>query len=88
MSNTDTRFRRLRASSSFAGVSDTRRRGIQSSLISETSEGRELRARGINDPPRFYQSVGTVDQARVNLAQLITSTLRKQLGKVALSACC
>ena len=40
----------------------------------------------ISDPLRFYQSVGTVDQARVNLAQLIGSTLRKQLGQVALSA--
>lgn len=40
----------------------------------------------INAPLRFYQSVGTEEQARINLAQLISSTLRKQLGKVALSA--
>jgi len=40
----------------------------------------------VADPLRFYQSVGSVEQARVNLAQLISSTLRKQLGKVALSA--
>jgi membrane protease subunit HflC len=40
----------------------------------------------INSPLRFYQSVGTVDQARINLSQMIGSTLRKQLGKVPLSA--
>jgi membrane protease subunit HflC len=40
----------------------------------------------INSPLRFYQSVGSVEQARVNLSQLIGSTLRKQLGKVPLSA--
>ncbi len=40
----------------------------------------------VADPLRFYQSVGTVEQARINLAQVISSTLRKQLGKVALSA--
>jgi modulator of FtsH protease HflC len=40
----------------------------------------------INSPLRFYQSVGTVEQARVNLSQMIGSTLRKQLGKVPLSA--
>jgi membrane protease subunit HflC len=40
----------------------------------------------INSPLRFYQSVGTVEQARVNLSQMIGSTMRKQLGKVPLSA--
>jgi modulator of FtsH protease HflC len=40
----------------------------------------------INSPVRFYQSVGSVEQARVNLSQLIGSTLRKQLGKAPLSA--
>ncbi len=38
----------------------------------------------ISDPLRFYQSVRTEDQARINLAQIVSSTLRKQLGKVAL----
>jgi modulator of FtsH protease HflC len=40
----------------------------------------------IDSPLRFYQSVGTVEQARINLSQLIGSTLRKQLGTVPLSA--
>ncbi len=40
----------------------------------------------IDDPLRFYQSVGTEEQARVNLAQIVSSTARKQLGKVALPA--
>jgi modulator of FtsH protease HflC len=40
----------------------------------------------ITEPLRFYQSVGTVEQARTNLAQVISSILRKQLGKVSLSA--
>ncbi len=40
----------------------------------------------IDDPLRFYQSVGTEDQARNNLAQIVSSTLRKQLGQVALPA--
>lgn len=40
----------------------------------------------IDNPLRFYQSVGTEDQARINLAQLVSSTVRKQLGTVALPA--
>ena len=40
----------------------------------------------INSPLRFYQTVGTVEQARVNLSQMIGSALRKQLGTVPLSA--
>jgi membrane protease subunit HflC len=40
----------------------------------------------INSPLRFYQSVRSVEQARINLSQLIGSTLRKQLGKAPLSA--
>ena len=40
----------------------------------------------IDNPLRFYQSVGTEEQARTNLSQLVSSTVRKQLGKVALPA--
>ncbi len=40
----------------------------------------------IDDPLQFYQSVGTQEQARINLAQIVSSTTRKQLGKVALPA--
>jgi modulator of FtsH protease HflC len=40
----------------------------------------------INSPLRFYETVGTLEQARVNLSQMIGSTLRKQLGKAPLSA--
>ncbi len=40
----------------------------------------------IDDALQFYQSVGTEEQARVNLAQIVSSTARKQLGKVALPA--
>jgi membrane protease subunit HflC len=40
----------------------------------------------IDDPLRFYQSVGSEDQARANLSQLVSSTVRKQLGKVDLPA--
>ena len=40
----------------------------------------------IDDPLRFYQSVGTEDQARTNLAQIVSSTVRKQLGKIPLPA--
>ena len=40
----------------------------------------------IDNPLRFYQSVGTEDQARAELSQIISSTVRKQLGKVALPA--
>ncbi len=38
----------------------------------------------IADALRFYQSVGTEDQARLNLAQIVSSTVRKQLGKAPL----
>ena len=40
----------------------------------------------IDDPLRFYQSVGTVEQARSQLGQIVSTTLRKQLGQVALPA--
>jgi modulator of FtsH protease HflC len=40
----------------------------------------------IDNPLRFFQSVGTEDQARINLAQIVSSTVRKQLGKIALPA--
>jgi membrane protease subunit HflC len=40
----------------------------------------------IDDPLRFFQSVGTEDQARLNLSQIVSSTVRKQLGKIALPA--
>ncbi len=38
----------------------------------------------ISDALRFYQSVGTEEQARINLAQIVSSTVRRQLGKVSL----
>jgi len=40
----------------------------------------------IDNALRFYQSVGTEEQARINLAQIVSSTARKQLGKVNLPA--
>jgi membrane protease subunit HflC len=40
----------------------------------------------IDNPLRFYQSVGTEEQARLNLSQIVSSTVRKQLGKVSLPA--
>jgi modulator of FtsH protease HflC len=40
----------------------------------------------IDNPLRFFQSVGTEDQARINLSQIVSSTVRKQLGKIALPA--
>jgi membrane protease subunit HflC len=40
----------------------------------------------IDNPLKFYQSVGTEEQARANLSQIVSSTVRKQLGKVALPA--
>lgn len=40
----------------------------------------------INDPLRFYRSVGNVEQARSQLSQIVSTTLRKQLGQVALPA--
>jgi len=38
----------------------------------------------IVDPLRFYQSVGTEDQARSQLAQIVSTALRRELGQVAL----
>jgi membrane protease subunit HflC len=38
----------------------------------------------IADPLRFYQSVRTVDQARTQLVQLVSSSLRRELGRVML----
>ncbi len=40
----------------------------------------------ISDPLNFFRSVGTEDQALSNLSQLVSSTVRKELGKVALPA--
>jgi membrane protease subunit HflC len=40
----------------------------------------------IDNPLRFFQSVGAEDQARINLSQIVSSTVRKQLGKIALPA--
>ena len=40
----------------------------------------------IADPLRFYQSLRTVEQARAELAQIVSSSLRRELGQVALSA--
>lgn len=38
----------------------------------------------IVDALQFYQSVGTEDQARINLAQIVSSEVRKDLGKASL----
>lgn len=38
----------------------------------------------IADALRFYQSVGTEEQARVNLAQIVSSEVRKELGRASL----
>jgi membrane protease subunit HflC len=38
----------------------------------------------IVDALRFYQSVGTEEQARINLSQIISSEVRKELGKASL----
>ena len=38
----------------------------------------------IADALKFYQSVGTEDQARINLSQIVSSELRKALGKATL----
>ncbi|MGO8798927.1 MAG: protease modulator HflC [Roseiarcus sp.] len=40
----------------------------------------------IADPLRFYQSLRTVEQARAELAQIVSSSLRREFGQVALSA--
>lgn len=40
----------------------------------------------IADPLKFYQSVRTVDQARAQLTQLVSSSLRRELGRVMLHA--
>ncbi|MBV2181448.1 MAG: hypothetical protein KUL86_09480 [Castellaniella sp.] len=36
----------------------------------------------ITDPLRFYQSVRTEQQARIQLTQLVSTSLRRELGKV------
>lgn len=38
----------------------------------------------ISDPLRFYQAVGTLDQANAQLTQMVSSSLRRELGQVAL----
>lgn len=38
----------------------------------------------IADALKFYQSVGTEDQARINLSQIVSSEVRKALGKASL----
>ncbi len=40
----------------------------------------------IADPLRFYQTVRTVQQARAQLTQLVSSSLRRELGRVPLRA--
>ena len=40
----------------------------------------------ISDPLLFYQSLRTLDQARLQLGQLVMSQLRRELGQVPLSA--
>jgi len=40
----------------------------------------------ITDPLRFYQSLRTVEQARAELAQIVSSSLRRELGQVTLHA--
>lgn len=40
----------------------------------------------ITDPLRFYQSVRTVEQARAQLTQTVSSSLRRELGRVVLHA--
>ncbi|MDY7558955.1 protease modulator HflC [Pseudomonas sp. 10B1] len=38
----------------------------------------------ISDPLRFYQAVGTLDQANAQLTQMVSSSLRRELGQVSL----
>ena len=40
----------------------------------------------IVDPLRFYQALRTIDQARAQLAQLVSSSVRRELGEVPLQA--
>jgi membrane protease subunit HflC len=40
----------------------------------------------IVDPLRFYQALRTIDQARTQLIQLVSSSVRRQLGQVPLQA--
>ena len=40
----------------------------------------------IVDPLRFYQALRTIDQARAQLAQLVSSSVRRELGQVPLLA--
>ncbi|MFJ2366838.1 protease modulator HflC [Pseudomonas sp. NPDC087697] len=38
----------------------------------------------IDDPLRFYQTVGTLDQANAQLTQMVSSSLRRKLGEISL----
>ncbi|UWF49938.1 protease modulator HflC [Pseudomonas sp. N3-W] len=38
----------------------------------------------ISDPLRFYQAVGTLDQANAQLTQMVSSSLRRELGEISL----
>jgi len=38
----------------------------------------------ISDPLRFYQAVGTLDQANAQLTQMVSSSVRRVLGEIAL----
>lgn len=38
----------------------------------------------INNPLRFYQTVGTLDQANAQLTQMVSSSLRRKLGEISL----
>ncbi len=38
----------------------------------------------ISDPLRFYQAVGTLDQANAQLTQMVSSSVRRELGEIAL----
>lgn len=38
----------------------------------------------ISDPLRFYQTVGTLDQANAQLTQMVSSSLRRKLGEISL----
>jgi len=38
----------------------------------------------ISDPLRFYQSLRSIDQAQIQLSQIVSSSMRRELGKVPL----
>ncbi|NVZ67668.1 protease modulator HflC [Pseudomonas costantinii] len=38
----------------------------------------------ISDPLRFYQAVGTLDQANAQLTQMVSSSVRRELGEITL----